>query len=1057
GESLGERLEREKRIPVAESLGIVAQVAAALDYAYEHMLIHRDLKPNNILISKSGDVKVVDLGLSRSLEESSVGVVGGTHSGPVYMAPEFGKNPALADCRADIYALGCVLFHMVTGQQPFPGPSIVDLTTQHAKDPFPSARALNPRVPSAVDNLLGKMCAKDPAQRFQTHGELLDRIGVLLSSTTVRMPKVVQANSVARKKRRKKRKIWPFGVLLLVGALTAGALFGPSAFRSGDPGGENASAEQAAGATATTPAPETASGSDVVTVAADDENKSPPPPQDLPPQPGQTQKRDWSGDFLKAKDAAAALTKEAQFAKAIAVMEALQAIAPDDEDLKATVQGSTEKIRRQAAANYAKARTAAAAHVKAGRFDEARAALQRVIDTYGTAGEVGGAKAILTGLDRKQEHQGVMTVALTKARTAAAEAQSLATAVGALAQSLAPVADSLSKWKLDDAAKALGAIQTDHARAAELLARQRAALTALADLQRRMIEAVRAAKPPIRKGSVGITGLNGDLVAADADGITAKTQTGANKMAWSGLSEATVKALAKRTQKPDADAHERGLALFLTLLTDKALPTAEVHAALAKAQTEAKAARAFLDAVQLLAKGPNRQAADALAAYAKAYGATAHFAHHKEAYTLAADFTVPTPPPPPDKTPAPPDKTPAPKPAPAGKTTAAELALYTQAAAAYHTRRYAEAKTHLDKLKATFAQSALLRDTKRKPAVATILQAVARRSKTLVLSRTAQGAARTLESAFEAVEKPNATIEIAPGSYRGSAEGSGANYGGLILRRAGDDPVILDGGGRRTDRILSFLVDCTDLWIEDIELARAGTGLYVGPRSSATIVGCIALDGVRQGVAKAPGAKLTFRNSAFSLSELNQVQATASAFVVQAEGFIERSVLTGCVVTGNGIGLDGVTLTDCLIVGAVSLGSKTKLTHVTVIGSLTIPESSGGVVITDSIVEALQVDVPKIAADEAHALAVKLDHVAIIRSKTRRWPAELVTEEKVVSPAKVVFPNRRTGDYRLAKDSAYATSASDKTALGCRFPAAMLERLKLARRFPAILKPTTRR
>jgi hypothetical protein len=337
-----------------------------------------------------------------------------------------------------------------------------------------------------------------------------------------------------------------------------------------------------------------------------------------------------------------------------------------------------------------------------------------------------------------------------------------------------------------------------------------------------------------------------------------------------------------------------------------------------------------------------------------------------------------------------------------------------------------------------------------------MLRAVAARGRTITLSSKADGAARSLEAALEAIDKPHATIEVRPGTYRGSGEASGRTYSGLILRRSGDGDAVLDGG-RRADRILNLLVDCSDVWIEGLQFANARAGLYIGPRSSAILVDCIVLEGLQQGVDKAPGAKLAVHGCALSARELNQVQARASAFVIAPEGFIESSSLTGCVVTGSDISLDGVALTDCLLVGSVSLGSRTKLTHVTAVGAVTIPETAQGALITDSIVESLHVETPEIAADEVHALAVTLDRVALIRPSARRWAKGLVKEEKVVSPARVQFMNRRAGDYRLAEGSAYATGGSDKTPLGCRFPAAMLELLKLARRYPAILKPSPRR
>lgn len=183
GESLQKRLSRDSRIPVPEALNITARVAEALDYAWNHgQIVHRDIKPDNIMITREGYVLLADLGLARSVQENirltQTGVPIGS---PAFMSPEQAESAKDADCRADIYSLGITLYDLITGDLPFKGPTALSVILAHEKQPLPDPRVLNPAVSEGVCQLLERMCAKDPAQRFQTPAELLEaleRLGV---------------------------------------------------------------------------------------------------------------------------------------------------------------------------------------------------------------------------------------------------------------------------------------------------------------------------------------------------------------------------------------------------------------------------------------------------------------------------------------------------------------------------------------------------------------------------------------------------------------------------------------------------------------------------------------------------------------------------------------------------------------------------------------------------------------------------------------------------------------------------------------------------------------
>jgi serine/threonine protein kinase/tetratricopeptide (TPR) repeat protein len=179
GESLSQRLQRERQLPVADALRITYEVAGALAYAHARGVIHRDIKPGNILLSgylpasssEGWHALVADFGLARALgggegdEVSSGGLAVGT---PEYMSPEQTSAESSIDGRADIYSLGCVFYAMLAGEPPFTGRTAQVLAARHSLDTPTSIRAIRPTVPVEVESILQTALAKVPADRFPT-------------------------------------------------------------------------------------------------------------------------------------------------------------------------------------------------------------------------------------------------------------------------------------------------------------------------------------------------------------------------------------------------------------------------------------------------------------------------------------------------------------------------------------------------------------------------------------------------------------------------------------------------------------------------------------------------------------------------------------------------------------------------------------------------------------------------------------------------------------------------------------------------------------------------
>lgn len=172
GETLGERLAREGRLPVADAVQIAREVADALDYAHRAGVIHRDIKPANILLS-TGHAWVADFGIARAIaaDDARVTDTGVRLGTPAYMSPEQSSGAAELDGRTDLYSLGVVLYEMLTGKLPFEGPSIQSVLVQQMMDPVPPVRAERPEVPEHLEQIVARTLTKDRAERFNSAAE----------------------------------------------------------------------------------------------------------------------------------------------------------------------------------------------------------------------------------------------------------------------------------------------------------------------------------------------------------------------------------------------------------------------------------------------------------------------------------------------------------------------------------------------------------------------------------------------------------------------------------------------------------------------------------------------------------------------------------------------------------------------------------------------------------------------------------------------------------------------------------------------------------------------
>jgi eukaryotic-like serine/threonine-protein kinase len=180
GETLAERIAARGRLPFTEAFALGEQVARALAAAHAHRLVHRDVKPGNILIGPGERAKVTDFGIAKAAAAATLTRTGMVLGSASYVAPEQAKDDDVGPA-ADQYSLGCVLFEAVCGRTPYTGSNPVAIATQHVSAPVPDPRQLQPALPVPAARLIRRALAKEPADRFASAVAMADALATVVS------------------------------------------------------------------------------------------------------------------------------------------------------------------------------------------------------------------------------------------------------------------------------------------------------------------------------------------------------------------------------------------------------------------------------------------------------------------------------------------------------------------------------------------------------------------------------------------------------------------------------------------------------------------------------------------------------------------------------------------------------------------------------------------------------------------------------------------------------------------------------------------------------------
>ncbi|MGH3063298.1 MAG: protein kinase domain-containing protein, partial [Gaiellaceae bacterium] len=242
GENLKQLLERTGPMPVRDALLLALQMARALAFAHGRGLVHRDVKPQNVLLNADGQAKMTDFGIARSIDVQGVTITGTVLGTSEYIAPEQARGERV-NAQTDVYSLGVVLYELLVGGVPYEGETFVTVALKHVNEPVPPVLERRPDLPPRVALAVERAMAKSPDERFSSMEELVDELEGCLDEldpgdeqATMISRRPVAAKQARQPRRRKRRLgvLWPIAAVLAVLAVAALAALGALALREDD-------------------------------------------------------------------------------------------------------------------------------------------------------------------------------------------------------------------------------------------------------------------------------------------------------------------------------------------------------------------------------------------------------------------------------------------------------------------------------------------------------------------------------------------------------------------------------------------------------------------------------------------------------------------------------------------------------------------------------------------------------------------------------------------------------------------------------------------------------
>ena len=764
GLTLADVLRADGAMPVKRAMGVMKQLASALAEAHGKGVIHRDVKPANIILATGDQVKVTDFGIAKRPEvDVNVTQAGKLMGTATYLPPETARGKPF-DARSDLYSLGITFYEMLSGHPPFEGDTTAELIAHHLETEPPPLSESVPDVPSSLCRLVHRLLSKDPAGRPQSASELLSALAGLSGASRIgprrSAGKVPTANKAERSK------------LLIPGVIAAAVLAIGLGF--------------------------------VLTFGLGGDD--PGPEQGEPPsvaKPVVAKPPAWQADWKAAEAEADALAKARKFGEAIAVYQALGA-ADDDPDLGEKIYRSATVLHGQAAAAWRRVRDRAQSLIDQKKYDEATAALRPALDVFGVAEHAQEARTMLAKIAAAQAAakpttrpvvikppplppatQPVVVKPTPKTQPAPATQPKPSPADdlrrkrdAQYTQALRPVEALVAAWDFTGAEAALAKVKFEDKELTQRLATRRDELQRLTKLKAKIIDRANTLKPWLKRGSGVVPGSGGKKIktvgmqitkatdqAVTVTEVTVQGETPTDKP-WPKLADKEVATLLKAALS-DKSADDQLAAGLLALARPDSV-AAQRHFDKAKslgatidAYLGPLAATAFDRALALLEKGEFAQVDKALADIEKKYAAVPWLTSHRTEFAAARGRAT------------------------AGVQDAGAEKLYAQAARHFAGKSVWDLKPVIQKLQSSFGQSKAVTDTTRKPTFAEMAKAVASLGKFLIVRQDGKGDFTKIQAAIDAAPS-NSLIEIQDdGPYKEKLLAP-AEKDGLTLRGAKD-------------------------------------------------------------------------------------------------------------------------------------------------------------------------------------------------------------------------------------------------------------------------------
>ncbi|HET6643555.1 MAG TPA: protein kinase [Gaiellaceae bacterium] len=244
GRNLKQLIERQGPLPIHDALVLALQMARALGFAHNRGLIHRDVKPQNVLLNDDGQAKMTDFGIARAVDVDGVTITGTVLGTSEYIAPEQARGQRV-DALTDVYSLGVVLYELLTGGVPFQGENFVAVALRHVNEPPPDVLEHRPDCPPRIALAIERAMAKRPEDRFQSMDEFVSELESCLADldpsseeATMISRRPVRPSRPARPPRRRRRigLLWPIAAVLAILAVAGFAAWGALVLRDGNGG-----------------------------------------------------------------------------------------------------------------------------------------------------------------------------------------------------------------------------------------------------------------------------------------------------------------------------------------------------------------------------------------------------------------------------------------------------------------------------------------------------------------------------------------------------------------------------------------------------------------------------------------------------------------------------------------------------------------------------------------------------------------------------------------------------------------------------------------------------